>query len=207
MKKIFSIVALVGSVALTGCSTSPMLVENSKTDMRNGFHIKVSNYEKISDKKINLTFKVAEGADIGEFDWKETQEDVIDNLQSKGVELASDGRDVTIALDGYNALGSSRAGTKRHVAPQSGSIIAGTLGGSVLLAVAANTIERGIDKAAYDETKDDGENFVAQVMFTVSSKGYTSNVSMICDEAFPGAAYNAEIRTTQIMSEFFEPKK
>lgn len=76
MKTIISTLAIAGSIALTGCATSPMVQEGSTEKYINGYTVHVENYNKIPDKNVSIQFKVAEGSDIGEFRWNEVQEDV-----------------------------------------------------------------------------------------------------------------------------------
>ncbi len=207
MKKLITALSIVAVITLSGCSTSPIITKDNKTDIRNGYHVDVSNYEKIADKNINLAFKVADGADIGEFYWKETQEDVIDNLQSKGIKLTPEGRPVTVILNGFTAWGSSHAQTKLYQAPQSGSMIVGSLGGSVAQAVLANTVERYADKKLNPKEKDDGKTFVPEVVFSIVSDNYESTVGMKSDIAFSNYISMTKKLTAQAISEFFTGTK
>lgn len=202
MRILIFFACLATLVSLTGCATSPMITPDGKTKTPNGYHVNVSNYEKIHDKNINLEFKVADGADIGEFYWKETQEDVIDRIQSKGIKLTPEGRTVTVYINGFTVWGSSHAQTKTSIAPQAGGIV-GSLGGSIIQGVLANTAERQLDKKLNPGTEDNGKNFVPEVSFSIVSDDYESTVGMKSDIAFVNYISMTKKLTAQAISEFF----
>ncbi|WP_127471998.1 hypothetical protein [Thiomicrorhabdus aquaedulcis] len=215
MKKIIASLTLAAVFTLTGCSISPMIQEDSKEWYPNGYSVKVSNFDRIPDKKINLQFKVAEGANIENFEWTETQAEVKTRLKENGVELTETGRPVTVIINDFTAFGSNHA-----VVRDPKTIIPG---GAVLMAggsVAQDLVARAIDrKVAQDEankvqpTNDiksgDGKHFSPEVTFSIESPQdeYKTSVTMRSARAIYSYLASSKQVTVQAISEFFTATK
>ena len=206
MKKLLLIaLPLFFAFSLQGCGLQKMVVKDASNKPINGFDIEISNYNKITDKKINLSFTLDENSDIGEFPWVETQNKIKQHLKNKGVILSSEGRPVTITLNSFSIKGSNYAKSK----PTNNNILASSvtsLGGTLLEAVAVGMAERKITKLTEDKTKGDGRNFVPALKLTIQSNDYKTTLKM----SFIGAISNYFAFSSKVsasaMSEFFVPK-
>ena len=207
MKKLLLIaLPLFFAFSLQGCYyVQNMVVKEASNKPINGFDIEISNYNKITDKKINLSFTLDENSDIGEFPWVETQNKIKQHLKDKGVILSSEGRPVTVTLNSFSIKGSNYAKYK----PTNSNISAfavTSLGGTLLEAVAVGMAERKITKLTKDKTKGDGRNFVPDLKLTIKSNDYETILKMSSVVAMGNYFAHPSKISASAISEFFVPK-
>lgn len=212
--KFIKLVILLSSVMLTACA-GPFIKDENNGKPVGAYVVNFTSSEKIYDKKINLNFKLAENANIGEFDWKDVQEDIVENLTSKGVVLSDDGRPVTVVLNGFKAWGSNYYKHRSGYANNGiASGISDALGVGIVGRAVSGVAEGAITADAQNEEREklgrdsgDGTNFVPEVDFTIESdNGFKSNVNLIARGAFVNYLSTTEGVTVDAVSEFFEPK-
>ncbi|GAB6071514.1 hypothetical protein JCM30760_26120 [Thiomicrorhabdus hydrogeniphila] len=206
MKKFITALSIASVLTLSGCGTSPMIVKEADNKIINGFDISITNLDKITDRKINLTFVKDKDGEIEDFPWDKVEEGVRNKLTEKGVILTPEGRSVTVELNKFRGLGSQYATLRIARGYVPGGVVS-SLGGSVAQDVAVRAVDRKIAKDKVSGDTGDGKNFVADLAFTVKSTGYESKVGMSGVEALYGYVSNAKVFTIQAISEFFVPKK
>lgn len=206
MKKLAALFALVGTLALTGCGTTPIIQKYSGGEPINGHYVSVSNYDKLNGKDWNVAFQNAPEAQLSGFPVKEWQSAVLDKLRASGVNVTPSGKPVTITLNSFKAEGSSYANHKNAQAPISGGIV-NDVGGSPLLAFVANRVERADQRVRQAQPVDDGKNFVPIINFSIESAGYKTDVEL--ESMYAMTSYHRiPIKlSAQAISEFFIPGK
>lgn len=206
MTKLIASIILASTLILSGCQSNPIIDPSSDDKGVDGYSVSVDNYNKISDKNINLKFAVNPMGEIEEFPWAEVEADVIEILKKKGIKLSSEGRLVTVTLEKFVAHGSNTAFRKTSRGSNLGGIV-GSLGGSVLQAIAVHEVDRKIAKDSIERVNGDGKNFVPEIGFKVESTNFEANVNLHNDEALYGYIDATVWITRQAISEYFTPIK
>lgn len=202
MKNLIVAASIASVLTLSGCGLKPMIVKEANQEPINGFDVSVTNIEKISAQKINLTFtKDKDGVNDG-FPWHEVEQEVKEKLTSKGIVLSPDGRPVNVELKKFEALGSNHAQVKIARTSGMGAAI-GQLGGSLAQVVLADQVDRKLAKDKAESQEGDGKHFVADVAFTVKSNNYESEVQLTALQAIYSYVSNAKRITAHAISEFF----
>jgi hypothetical protein len=207
MKKLITALSIASVITLSGCQSNPVINPSSDANGVDGYDVSVDNYNKISDKVINLKFAVNQMGEVEDFPWDEVESDVIEILKDKGVKLSSEGRPVTVTLDKFVAHGSNSAFRKVARGNNLGGIV-GSLGGSVLQAVAVHELDRKVAKDSADKaTEDDGRNFVPEIGFKVESTDFEANVNLHSKQALGSYVTSTVWLVRQAIAEYFTPPK
>jgi hypothetical protein len=206
MKKLITALSIASVITLSGCQVNPVIDPSSDAKGVGGYDVSVDNYNKISDKNINLKFAVNPMGEIEEFPWSEVEAEVIESLKEKGVNITSEGRPVTVTLEKFVAHGSHTASRKMALGNNLGGIV-GSLGGSVLQAVAVNEVDRKIAKDSIKREKGNGTQFVPEIGFKVESTNFEANVNLSGQEAWSGYVDATVNIAYQAIAEYFTPPK
>lgn len=207
MKKLITALSIASVITLSGCKVNPVIEPSSAEKGVAGYDVSVDNYNKISDKNINLKFAVNPMGEIEEFPWGEVEAKVIETLKEKGVNITPEGRPVTVTLEKFVGRGSHTASRKIARGSNLGGIV-GSVGSSVLQAIAVHEIDRKIAKDSVEKaTSGNGTQFVPAIGFKVESSNFEANVSLDGQEAWSGYVDATVNIAYQAISEYFTPTK
>lgn len=206
MKKLITALSVVAVITLSGCQVNPVIDPSSDAEGVGGYDVSVDNYNKISDKNINLKFAVNPMGEIEDFPWDEVKAEVIESLKEKGVNLTPEGRPVTVTLEKFVAHGSHTASRKMALGNNLGGIV-GSMGGSVIQEVVVLEIDRKVAKDSIKLDKGNGSQFVPEIGFKVESTNFEANVNLDGQEAWSGYIDATVNIAYQAIAEYFTPPK
>ncbi len=207
MKKLITALSIASVITLSGCQVNPVIDPSSDANGVDGYDVSVDNYDKITNKVINLKFAVNPMGEIEEFPWDEVEADVIEILKDKGVKLSSEGRPVTITLEKFVGHGSHTATRGTPTRGHNLGGIVGSLGGSLVQDVVVRAVDRKLTRDAQELEKDDGRNYVPEIGFKVESTNFEANVNLHGQVAFYSYIHGSKRVVRKAIAEYFTPPK
>lgn len=196
---------------LSGCATGSVVKEGMP--VYGNTEVVVSTYDKIRADHVKLTFEVVKGDPQGHFDWQEVAEDVVDELNAKGIKVSDSGLPVTVKLQSFVA-------TSGPYAPGGVGVLGGgllALGGSLAQAVAVSVAEKVVTDTVTEERNADiaeqnvqgpqlcdTANCYPSVAFSIHAPDYEAEIELIGKAAISNPASYTEMITVIAIGDMFE---